>query len=465
MRQFDEAIDLMKADLVRKTQDILKFKSVKLAPEPGKPFGAAIDDCLTFALETAEGFGFCTKNVGHYAGYAEIGAGEEMVGILAHLDVVPEGDGWDYDPYGGEIADGRIYGRGVNDNKGPAVAALYAMKAIKDSGLPLSKRVRLILGTDEESGWGCMDYYKKHEESPTLAFSPDADFPAIHGEMGILVFDLVKTFSDTLNDGGIRVTRVTGGQRPNMVPDHAEAQLENFRPIGDLLEAYIKDFGANLTLEIAEDGKTAKVQAFGVSAHGSTPWKGRNAISDLLGFLNCLDLEIGDLTNFIRFYAMQIGYDLHGERMGCAFEDAESGKLVYNVGVIDLNTDRAHLTVNIRYPITEDSDRVLNGIRDNLSPWNVDLVLKDLQKPLYVPKDHPLVKTLMNVYQTYTGDESGPITIGGGTYARAFENAVAFGPCFPGMEETAHKKNEFYGVDELLLITKIYASAIYELAK
>lgn len=187
MQQFDHLIDAMKADLIKTTQDLIRFKSVKTPAEPGKPFGTGIDDCLTFALKTAEDFGFATRNVDHYAGYAEMGQGSEMVGVLVHLDVVPEGDGWTHDPYGGELADGRIYGRGVNDNKGPAAAVLIAMKAIQDSGVSLSKRVRLIFGTDEESGWACMDYYKQHEEIPAVAFSPDADFPAIHGEMGILV--------------------------------------------------------------------------------------------------------------------------------------------------------------------------------------------------------------------------------------------------------------------------------------
>jgi succinyl-diaminopimelate desuccinylase len=467
MQQFDQLIDNMKEELIKTTQELIRFKSVKMPEEPHMPFGPGIDACLNHALETANAIGFETRNVDHYAGYAEMGQGSDMVGILVHLDVVPEGDGWTHDPYSGDIADGRIYGRGINDNKGPAAAALYAMKAVRDSGLPLSKRVRLIFGTDEESGWGCMDYYKQHEEAPTIAFSPDADFPAIHGEMGILVFDLVKTFKERLSDGGIRLVSLRGGNRPNMVPDYAEAVLENYKPSEDLLNAWNTDTGAHVTLEAGADGTTATVKAYGTSAHGSTPWKGRNAISDLLGFLDCLDLEIGDVTNFVRFYAAQIGSDLHGERMGCAFEDEASGKLVFNVGIaeLDANSGSGSLTINIRYPITADGDAVLQGVREAAGLWGFELANLEHQKPLYVPKDHPLVATLMKVYQTYTGDETGAVTIGGGTYARAFENAVAFGPMFPGMEETAHQKDEFYGVEDLVLITKIYAAAIYELAR
>lgn len=465
MQRFDEAIEQMKEDLVRTTQELIQFNSVKAPPQPDMPFGPGIDACLSYALKTAEQIGFKTRNVDHYAGYAQIGQGAEMLGILVHLDVVPEGDGWDFDPYGGEISEGRIYGRGINDNKGPAAAALYAMKAVHDSGLPLSKRVRLILGTDEESGWACMDHYKQHEESPTLAFSPDADFPAIHGEKGILVFDLVKPVKEHLHDGGIRIVSFHGGQRPNMVPDYAEAVLENYKPVDEILKAWNLETGSKVHLEVQEDRQQATVKAYGVSAHGSTPWKGRNAISDLLGFLNCLDLEIGDVTNFVRFYADRIGSDLYGQRMGCAFEDDASGKLVFNVGIIQIDSDQCRLTVNIRYPITEDGERVLDGVREAAAPWGVSLENIEHQKALFVPKDHPLVHTLMQVYEAYTGDRSEAVTIGGGTYARAFENAVAFGPMFPGMEETAHQKNEFYGIDDLVLITKIYASAIYELAK
>lgn len=465
MNQFDNVIDQTKNDLLETTQEILKIKSVKEAPETNMPFGRGIDACLNFSLDKAKEFGFRTKNVDHYAGFAEIGEGKEMLGVLVHLDVVPEGRDWDFDPFGGEISNGKIYGRGAIDNKGPAVAVLYAMKAIHDSGLPISKRIRLIFGTDEESGSACMDYYRRHEESPTLAFSPDADFPAIYGEMGIMVFDFVADFSESLKDGGIRVTSITGGERPNMVPDYAEARLENFSAVDVILNAYNLEFGSNISLEVFEDGKTAIVHANGISAHGSTPWKGRNAISDLLGFLNCLDLEIGDLTNFIRFYAAHIGYDLYGERIGCALEDSASGKLVFNVGVIALDTEGVHLTVNTRYPITENVDNVLGGINEVIAFWKIGLNLNEHLDPLYIPKNHPLVSTLMQVYQTYTGDFSDPITIGGGTYARAFKNAVAFGPFFPGTEESAHQKNEFYGVDDLILITKIFASAMYELAK
>lgn len=465
MQQFDHLIDAMKSDLIKTTQDLIRFKSVKTPAEPGKPFGSGIDACLDFALKTAADFGFVTRNVDHYAGYAEIGQGSDMVGVLVHLDVVPEGDGWTHDPYGGELADGRLYGRGVNDNKGPAAASLIAMKAIQDSGVSLSKRVRLIFGTDEESGWACMDYYKQHEELPAIAFSPDADFPAIHGEMGILIFDLVKDFSDHLNDGGMRLVSLKGGNRPNMVPDYAEAVLENYKASEDILKAWNQDMGTQVTLEVSPDGGTATVRAYGLSAHGSTPWKGQNAISDLIGFLDCLDLEIGDLTNFVRFYAAQIGRDLHGERMGCAFEDEASGKLVFNVGVVDLDTKSGRLTVNIRYPITISGEEVLQGVGETAGNWGLELVNLEHQKPLYVPKDHPLVTTLMKVYQAYTGDAGEAVTIGGGTYARAFENAVAFGPMFPGMEETAHQKDEYYGVEDLVLIAKIYAAAIYELAR
>lgn len=461
--QFNEKILSMKDEMVTSMQEILKFPSVEGPKDGHMPFGKAVHDCLIYTLNLAESLGFRTKNVDNYAGHAEIGQGDEIVGILVHLDVVPAGEGWDFDPYGGHIDDGKIYGRGTLDDKGPAIASLYAMKALLDSGVELNKRVRLIFGLNEETGWQGIKYYLEHEATPNLAFTPDSDFPACHGEKGIMIFTAEKAFKERLVDGGIQVLSIKGGNAANMVPDWAEAKIKETYNIDSFVSAYMEDRGGELTVE-RKDGITT-IHSKGVSAHGSTPEKGLNAISVLLDFINVLDIELGDLAGFIRYYEMIIGREYNGERAGCAFEDEDSGKLTYNVGKIDLTPEGVKLVINVRYPITTPFEDVENGIKESFEPVQLEYKLLDHMKPIYFPKDHPLIETLMKVYREHTGDMSDPSTTGGGTYARAMDNAVAFGGVFPGDPELAHQKNEFITIDNLIKTSQIYASAIHELAK
>lgn len=462
---FDQWIDEHQEELIETTRVLMAYNSVEEDACGNMPFGKTVGECLDKTLEICRNMGFTTKNVDYYAGHAEYGEGDELVGLLVHLDIVPAGDGWTVDPFAGVIKDGKLFGRGALDDKGPGVALMYALAAIKASGVKLNRRVRIIFGTNEETGSKCVEHYFKKEEMPTLGFTPDADFPAIFGEKGIMIFDLVKKIDpqNTINDGGIQILSLSGGQRPNMVPDYAEAHIRGIQNIDPILAAYIADKGAKIEKTVESD--VIILKSYGVSAHGSTPEKGFNAITHLLGFLDCLDLAIGDAANFIRFYALQIGEDLNGERMGCELEDAQSGKLVLNAGVLHFSETEARLTVNIRYPITETLEKVVSGIEQTLEPWGMTIEDLEHDAPLYVPKDSELITKLMKVYSDYTGDKSEPIAIGGGTYAKSLKQGVAFGPLFPGREDTIHQKDEYVLVDDLILMTKIFATAIYELAK
>jgi len=460
---FLRKIDEMKEDIIKSTQEILKFPSIKEEPKKDMPFGKNIYDCLNYALNLSESLGFKTKNFDNYAGHAEFGDGDEVVGVLVHLDVVPEGDNWTYPPFGGEIHDNKIYGRGAIDDKGPAIAALYAMKALKDSNIKLNKKIRIIFGTDEESGWGCMDYYFRHEKAPDMAFSPDANFPVIHGEKGILLCDLKKDLGPNREDGGIKIIKIKGGYRANMVPDYCEAHIVSPDSIKDYVETYCKE--NNVKMEIIEAEGKSIIKSYGVSAHGSLPEKGQNAISQLMVFLNTLELADGEVKDFIEFYTDKIGMEYYGESIGCGFTDEESGRLIFNVGLIDLSEDSVRVSVNIRYPVTYTMDEVIGSIEGKLKGTGIVIDVHEDKPPLYLPKDHELVRKLMAVYREFANDDSEPITIGGGTYARAMKNAVAFGPLFPGKPDTAHEKDEYIDIDDLINITKIYAKALYELAK
>jgi succinyl-diaminopimelate desuccinylase len=468
--KFSNVIDSMKEDIIRTTQELISFKSVEMTPEPGAPFGRPMRECLDRVLEICEDMGFTTKNIDGYAGHAECGEGEEIIGILVHLDVVPAGSGWSVDPYGGQVIDGKLFGRGAIDDKGPAAAAMYALKAVKDSGEKFNKRVRIIFGCDEESGrWDCMKNYFQSEEMPSCGFSPDADFPIINSEMGITIFNLSKEFTQpepsTLT--GIKINYIKGGNRPNMVPDYSECELEMKSDFVEILNEkvqYMKEKqNADIRLEL--NGAKYIAKSYGISAHGSTPDKGVNAVSQLISFLVKLPLHEDERSNFVRFMDSSIGMETDGTSFGLAMSDDVSGKLVFNLGVFELNEKAATATINVRYPVTKTRDDVYDKIDKKSVESEIEYNEVTGKAPLYVPADNPLVQALSAVYKRTTGGEATLISIGGGTYARAIKNAVAFGPLFPGQLELAHQKDEYIGVDELIKCTKIYAEAICELIK
>ena len=463
--QLNQSVDKYRENIIKSTQDLVSIKSVESDAQEGKPFGQGVDKSLKETLKLAEKLGFETKDVDGYAGHAEIGEGEEIMGILCHLDVVPEGVDWTYPPYEAEIHDGKIYGRGVLDDKGPAVAALYAMKAVQESDIELNKRVRIIFGTDEETGWEGLDYYLEREETPDFAFTPDAEFPVIHAEKGIMIFDLETEFNNISSDGDVKLISVEGGNAPNMVPDYCEAVLkvDDEQSFKDSLNEFINK--TDYKIDMKKENDQVVLESHGISAHGSMPQDGQNAVSQLMMFLADLNLPEDDIKEFLDFYKAKIGMEYNGQSIGCGFSDEVSGKLIFNVGLLELDQNQAKIVVNIRYPVTNDLDKVTEGIKKDIKNDNINYKLTTHKEPLYVEKDDPLVKNLMDVYRDITGDEdSEPIAIGGGTYARAIEKAVAFGPLFPGQPELAHQKDENMAVDDLVKNSKIYANAIAALA-
>lgn len=462
----EKKVDEFKDDLVKSVQELIRIKSVKSEPKPGMPFGEGAYQALEHMLDLSERLGFKTKNVDGYAGHAEYGEGDDIVGVLVHLDVVPEGTGWTYPPYGAEIHRDKIYGRGAIDDKGPAVAALYALKALKESGAEMKRRVRIIFGTDEESGWEDMDYYMKKEETPMCGFSPDADFPIINSEKGIIKFKMEKTF--TPNNKGIGVEYIKGGLRVNMVPDYCEAKLitrdeKASKELKTKYEVFTKNSDRLELIPGSEPDKFI-IKAYGVSAHGSTPEKGVNAVIELLMFLNTLEDIDNGVSSFISFVTEKIGIEVNGESLGIDFEDEISGKLIFNLGVINLDEKQGTIEINIRYPIKFTCEEVMAKIKGHTSKEGIQITDVSDNPPLYVSEDNFLIKKLKKVYMKVTGQKADLISIGGGTYARAIENAVAFGPLFPGKPELAHEKNEYVEIEDLILSTKIYAKALFELA-
>lgn len=457
-------IDEMQEEIIKSTQDLVRIKSVAEAAKEGMPFGKGPAKALEYCLELSKGLGFKTVNMDNYIGYAEYGEGEEYVAVLGHVDVVPEGDGWIHKPYEAMIKDDKIYGRGTMDDKGPIIASIYALKAIKDLKLKISKKVRIIFGTNEESGSGEeIEYYFRTEKPPISGFTPDGEYPIINGEKGLTTFDLVQSLENTQTESTIKY--IKGGEKANMVPDYCEAGvLINDQNIVINLAKEFKD-RTGYDIRVKPEDELVIVKSYGMSAHGSLPHLGKNAIMQLFEFLEELSLNESDIVSFIKFMNKYIGMEVHGESFGVGLQDEVSGKLSFNVGVIDIQNNLARMTLNLRYPVTCNYEDMMQGIDSAIKGTKIRIENMEHQKPLYFPKDHHTIKVLSRVYEEQMGSVAELLSIGGGTYAKEMPNIVAFGPIFPGEPDLDHQPNEYIKIEHLIKNSKIYAHAIYELAK
>lgn len=461
-------IEENKEEMIRTLQELVQIRSVVEEEKDGMPFGEGVYNAYTYMMDKSDREGFTTENVDNYGGHAELpGNGDKVMGIIGHLDVVPEGSGWDEDPYGGVVKDGFLYGRGTTDNKGPMVANFYAMKAIKESGAPMRDTVRLIYGLDEETGWIGMDHYLSKVEMPDYGITPDADFPAIHGEKGIMVFELARKLAPA-SAKGLELRSLSGGSAANMVADSARAVVRDTSGAGyDRIREQVAEFRQEKQVKIncRGIGKSFEITTEGIAAHGAKPESGLNAISVMMEFLGRLNIVNEDAAVFVDFYNQYIGYETNGKSIGCGFSDRQSGDLIFNVGIINMDTEAVTLTINVRYPVTMHAEDIYDGIAKNVDKYNIGILKVKDETPIFIPADDPMIVTLMDVYKKHTGDiDSKPLVIGGGTYARAFRNVIAFGAMFPGDPDLMHQKNERISIENLMLMTKIYAEAIYRLA-
>lgn len=453
----NERVLEMKDPLLACLQENLRIPSVQGEAAEGAPYGIEVRRSLDHVLAAAKKLGFRTENVDNHLGWCEYGEGEEMVAVLGHLDVVPAGDGWSVDPWGGEIQDDRIWGRGTMDDKGPTIAALFALAALRDCGLPLKRRIRLLFGCNEETGSQDVKFYlAKGGEIPVMGFTPDGEYPVINGEKGIINVTFSRTFSQR---GDLKLLSIHGGTAPNVVPAAACAKLG----CSQELAARIAQLKApKVRFTATEYG--VFVEAEGVSAHGSTPGQGENAIGRLVQALDTLPLE-GDVAESIHFLAVTLGMEPNGASAGILLHDDVSGDTTLNWGTLDGDDTKISMKINYRYPVTfayEDCAPALNA------KFAAAGFVKDSEQhkaKLYIPEDSDLVKTLLKVYTEHTGLEGKAKCIGGGTYAKMLPNILAFGPIFPGDEVREHKPDEFLEIPKLMKNTQIIAAAMYEMAK
>ncbi len=418
------------AQTVRSISESIRFDSSRQKHSHAAPFGQGALDCLLHYLSLAQGMGFVTHNYDGFVGDVEFGDGPEEFAILCHLDVVPAGNGWTKDPFGGVVEDDKIWGRGAIDDKGPAICCLYALKALKDEGFVPSKKIKLIVGCNEETGWACIDHYKEVAALPETGFSPDADFPVIYAEKGILHVRLHFRMNKA------PFLFLEGGSSANMVCDRCEATPRTLT----LTKARA------LHLEIS--GK--KIIAHGKSAHGSTPEQGENAILPILKFFE-------EKSDVVRHAIACVFDDVYGLRN---LKD-ETGRLTISPNTVKFRKNDLQICCDIRYPATMSVERV----HDLLKKFGVSYEIVHHQKPLLHDKNSDLITTLLSVYEECTGKHAEPVAIGGGTYARALKHGVAFGPEMEGDQTVVHQADEYISIDRVQLLLNMYRKAIERLTK
>ena len=408
---------------------LLSIPSVAQQGDEMYSYGPGPSVALEYTLELCKKMGFRTKNAGRY-GYAEIGQGYPIIGVLGHLDVVPAGEGWVYPPFAGTVADGRLYGRGASDDKGPMIMCIFAAHDLAESyaaaGKSLPCRIRLIFGLAEETGiWTDMGAYCAQEEPISCGFTPDGEFPAIFCEKGMLVVNLSLPLKESDPHSG------DGGTAPNVVPDRCVVEMA--------------------------DGRS--YTASGTVAHGATPWKGENAINTLMSSL------AQDSVPVAKAYMDLLGDDVYGRKLGIACRSEDSGPLSVNVGMLRVEDDNLNLTLDIRYPEDQDAKILLKKIRQAVVPYGGKASFIRGMNPVYRSKNDPLMQQLLRAYRKETGDFSEPIAIGGGTYARAMDGIVAFGPTFPGQDGMEHQANEYVSLEDLERLRRIYCRALQYLTE
>ena len=442
--QIRNNVTMIQGEMISALVELIKIPSVIDETNELRPFGIEIDNALKKVLEICERIGFKTYyDPEGYYGYAEYGSGTEMIGILGHIDVVSEGDAqnWKHSPYAGDIASGKIFGRGAIDDKGPLVAAIYATKALIDANITFTKRVRIIIGTDEETAWRGICRYVAKEELPTMGFTPDSNFPVVYAEKGLLQFRLK---SDKKSD-----LRVKGGTVMNAVPESAVYFGDHIYK----LEKALKKLGFD------HERDNEEVYVIGKSAHSAKPSTGINAIVRMAVGLKAIGIQ----SPIIDFLTDKVGFTYHGEQIFGNLSDEPSGELTMSVNQIDLSVYGEMIGIDMRIPVTIEKKFIVDALKRVVEKYGLVYEEVDYLAPPYMARDTKLIQVLVKVYEEETGLDGDPISTGGATYARSMANIVAYGPTFPGQEKVAHQADEYIEINAMVKCAQIYAKAIEKL--
>lgn len=455
--RIDMVLDGYYPQMERDLIGLLSIPSVLGEPEPFAPFGRAVADALHYTLGVAQSLGLRAADVDGYCGYADLEGGTaEQVGVLGHIDVVPAiAADWQYAPFDPVVKDGKIYGRGTVDDKGPLLAAMYGAAALADCGVPLEKTVRFIIGGNEENGMSCVEYYLKKFAQPSCGFTPDGTFPVIVGEKGIFHYTLSASWQDD-DSAALKLLSVNAGTVTNVVPARAEAVLRGAAAALPQLPG--------VTVEDCGNG-CVRVSAEGMAAHASTPEVGRNALTVLLAALRQLDFAPAGAKRCVDTLAgLVCADDCYGAGFGVAGRDALS--VTTNVpSILRLAENSAVLTCDMRFQLDQNSGNYRRLLEKLAAENGLTFTELEHMEPLYLGDDDPMAGKLLAVYREMTGDMSEPLVIGGGTYAKTMKNFLAFGPEQLGEPMLAHQADECIACERLLFLAKLYARAIYALAK
>lgn len=448
MNELNAKILEYKEEIIKSIAKMVSIPSIEDMPIDGAPFGKYPKLALDEILEIAKKLGFETKNINNAIGYAQYGESEDYIAILGHIDVVEAGEGWDSNPFEMIIKDEKLIGRGVLDNKGPTVVALYVLKAIKDLNIELSKSIRIIFGTNEETGFKDIKYYLDCEKPPLYGFTPDCKYPVIYGEKGMLDVVLSKKIL-----GGIDELEFENEKRvSNVVPDNLKVILSN-------------KLKRNIKIDNIKIDKCGNKIIFkGKSCHSKSPSDGINAITFASLYLKELEFENKCLKSFFKLIYSKFYDKYNGEGCYLNIED-ESGKLVTNLYDIFIKENEICIKLSIRYPVSFSIDDIKNKLEEFCAFNRLEMKIKKSIPALNVDKNSFLIKTLEAVFEEETCLNGKATFTNGGTYAKIFPNIVAFGPSLGGMDGNAHSSNEFIEIEELMINAKIFANAIISLAK
>ena len=458
-------IDAHRQEMVEDICTLCRINSEKMPYKPGMPYGEGAFKALAEALSMAENYGFSVNNYDNYVGTADLNQGESCLDILAHLDVVPAGEGWEVtEAFAPVEKDGKLYGRGTADDKGPAVAALYAMRAVKELGLPVTKNCRLILGTDEECGSSDIAHYYEEEKEAPMTFSPDGAFPVVNVEKGRLPGHFTKEF--VASEALPRLMTLDAGIKVNVVPGKANATVKglDLSDLCDLARELETETGAEFSIKADED--VAYITAIGKGAHASTPEEGINALTALLILLTRLPLaDCPQVEALKELLELMPHGDVHGEALGVSMKDELSGELTLAFSLLHVEEGYLEGNFDIRCPVCADEENLLLPLKEKLGEKGFILTNKTMTPPHYVDGNSEFVQTLLRAYETYTGRKGYCEAMGGGTYVHSLKNGVAFGAAMPGTDNRMHGADEFAVVDELVAAAKIFAQVIADLCK
>lgn len=428
---------------VQALERLISVPSYNQEPAPGAPFGQGIRNALDEMMKICDELGFKTyEDPNGYYGYAEVGQGDKVFGVICHLDTVPAGDlaAWEHDPFKGTVINNAVYGRGSQDDKGPGIAALFAVKALMDRGYQFKQRIRFIYGTDEEILWRGIAQYNKKEAPIDSGISPDAEFPLIYAEKGLQQSYLVGPGTDQL--------KISLKNAFNAVPDKAVYDGPKLAEVKAALDRH--------GFAYQDDGDSITV--LGKSVHAMLAPQGTNAVLRLAIALD----EVFDFKP-LDFIGKLFKEDATGTNVLGDVQD-ESGHLTFNISSLEINEQETRMQIDLRIPVTVDRDKLIDQLSKAVAPYDLKYVHFDYLAPLYVPKDTKLVQTLMAVYKEQTGDQDAtPQISGGATFARTMHNCVAFGGMLPTTPDYMHQANEQWPLADMDKAMEIFAQAIKRL--